>query len=163
TTIGARILPLRGPRLVAYSRPPKLRSFAPATAEPVLRKLTLAPGEPGVIARAEYDGALREVTWSLAGPELVVNWRLDYAGAADILGVDFGFPEDVVLAKRWTGAGPYHVWKNRLAGTTFGLHAANYSRAVPGERYDYPEFQGFFADWEWLELRTRGGGLVARN
>jgi len=59
-----------------------------------------------------------------------------------------------VLGKRWLGAGPYHVWKNRQEGTWLGVHAAPYTRAVPGEVYAYPEFQGFFGAWRWLEVQT---------
>jgi hypothetical protein len=161
---GGRSIPLAGPRLVAFERPEKSRGFTALGSEPALRKLTLAPtNEPDVIARAEYSGTLRDVTWRLRGDELAVRWHLDYTGAADILGVDFAFPEDQVLAKRWVGAGPYHVWKNRRAGTSFGFHAANYSRAIPGAVYAYPEFQGFFDDWSWYELRTRDARVIVRN
>jgi hypothetical protein len=92
-----------------------------------------------------------------------VSYRIAYEGAADILGVTFDFPEKSVLAKRWLGEGPYRIWKNRQAGTTFGLHEANYSRSTPGVSYEYPEFEGFFGAWGWLELRTRAGTVVIRN
>ena len=128
----------------------------------MLRKLELAP-EDGVLARAQYEGALREVTWTIRGDELVVSYRIAYEGAADILGVTFDYPEKSVVAKRWVGEGPYRIWKNRLAGTTFGLHEANYSRSTPGVSYEYPEFEGFFGAWAWLELRTRTGNVAIRN
>jgi hypothetical protein len=159
-----REIPLQGPRLAAWQRVPNARSFAPATPEPTLRKLLLVPGDdPQLLARAEYDGALRSVSWRIDDDELVVRYEIDYRGAADILGVSFDYPETSVLGKRWVGAGPYRVWKNRLAGTTFGLHEANYSRSTPGVSYEYPEFEGFFGAWDWLELRTREAKVAIRN
>jgi hypothetical protein len=146
-------IPLRGPNLVAYLREPKLRSFKPLGPGPVLRKLTLAPrNEAGMLARATYDGALREVTWSIRDDELVLRYVIEQRGAADLLGLSFDFPEAQVTAKRWVGTGPYRIWKNRDAGVTYGLHEVAYSRAVPGESFFYPEFHGFFGAWEWLEL-----------
>jgi hypothetical protein len=35
------------------------------------------------------------------------------------------------------------------------LHEVSYNDPVPGESFTYPEFPGFFADWRWLEMRTR--------
>jgi hypothetical protein len=29
--------------------------------------------------------------------------------------------------------------------------------------YAYPEFEGFFGEWRWLEMRTRAGRLLFRN
>jgi hypothetical protein len=160
-----RNIPLQGPRLAAWSRVPNARTFAPASPEPTLRKLTLVPGgdNPELLARAEYDGALRSVSWLMFEDELTVRYEIDFRGAADILGVSFDYPEKSVLAKRWVGAGPYRIWKNRQAGTQFGLHQANYSRSTPGVTYEYPEFEGFFGSWDWLELRTREATIVIDN
>jgi hypothetical protein len=77
--------------------------------------------------------------------------------------VNFDYPEQRVLGKRWFGAGPYHIWKNRQEGTWLGIHAAPYSRAVPGETYAYPEFQGFFGSWRWFEVQTKDGKVRIGN
>jgi len=161
-TTHGRSVPLQGPRLAAWQRAPKLRSFIDVAGTSTLRKLELAP-DIDTLARAQYDGALSEVSWKVRGDELIVSYRIAYEGAADILGVTFDYPEKNVLGKRWVGEGPYRIWKNRLAGTTFGLHEANYSRSTPGVSYQYPEFEGFFGAWSWLELRTRAGNVVIRN
>jgi glycosyl hydrolase family 2/beta-galactosidase-like protein len=155
-------IPLRGPRLVAWQRAPKLRSFVDLAGSSTLRKLELAPAAD-TVARAEYDGALREVSWKIHGDELVVHYEIAFEGTADILGVSFDYPEESVRAKRWAGEGPYRIWKNRQAGTQFGLHQANYSRSTPGVSYEYPEFEGFFGAWDWLELKTREANVVIRN
>ncbi|HEU5134006.1 MAG TPA: glycoside hydrolase family 2 TIM barrel-domain containing protein [Steroidobacteraceae bacterium] len=163
-TMRGRRIALRGPQLAAWQREPKLRRFAQIAGASTLRKLELAPaGGAATLALAEYDGALREVSWTIRGDELLVRYRIHYEGAADILGVTFDYPESGVLGKRWLGAGPYRVWKNRLAGTTFGLHDTAYSRGTPGVSYAYPEFEGFFGEWDWLEMRTREAKVVIRN
>lgn len=159
-----REIPLQGPRLVAFAREAKLRSFKPIAPTPVLRKLTLAPKDsPGMLARAQYEGALRELTWSIREDGLVLRYVIDLRGPADLLGISFDFPEGNLTGKRWLGAGPYRIWKNRDAGVTFGFHKLAYTRAVPGESYFYPEFHGFFGDWQWLALETRDGDLAVRN
>jgi hypothetical protein len=157
-----RSFPLRGPHLSVWQRAPKLRSFVNVAGATTLRKLELAP-EDGTLARVQYDGGLSEVVWKVRGDELIVSYRIAYEGVADILGVSFDYPEKGVLGKRWVGEGPYRIWKNRLAGTTFGLHEANYSRSTPGVSYEYPEFEGFFGAWSWLEMRTRAGSVRIRN
>jgi hypothetical protein len=159
-----REFPLSGPRLVAFLREPKQRTFQSIAPQSSLRKLMLAPGDsPGMLARARYDGPLREVTWSIRDDELVLRYVIEYRGAADLLGLTFDLPEGNVTSKRWVGAGPYRIWKNRDAGVTYGLHEGKYSRAVPGESFLYPEFHGFFGAWEWLELRTGDGNIAVRN
>jgi hypothetical protein len=162
-TARGRDIPLRGPHLAAWQRAPKLRSFVDVAGASTLRKLDLVPGEENVLARVVYDGTLREVVWKIRGDDLVVGYRLVYEGAADILGVSFDYPEQSVLAKRWVGAGPYRIWKNRQTGTEFGFHEAKYSRSTPGVSYEYPEFEGFFGAWDWLEMRTREANIVIRN
>jgi len=163
-TARGRRIPLRGPQLAAWQREAKLRSFVQVAGASTLRKLELAPaGDHALLARAEYDGVLREVSWKIRGDELLVSYRLAYEGEADILGVSFAYPETSVLGKRWVGAGPYRIWKNRLAGTTFGLHEAGYSRGTPGVSYEYPEFEGFFGEWDWLEIRARETKVAIRN
>jgi hypothetical protein len=161
---GDRVLPIHGPRLTAWLRHPDTRGFSPAGGAPALRSFELVPpGEPDVIARARYEGALREVTWSRRGNDVVVNYRIELPGDVDIAGIRFDFPEDQITGKRWVGAGPYRVWKNRQEGVKFGLHETPYSRSTPGVSYEYPEFEGFFGAWRWLEMRTRAGRVVIRN
>jgi hypothetical protein len=161
---GDRILPLRGPRLAAWLRHPDTRGFSPTGGASTLRSFEiLPPTEPDVIARARYEGALREVTWRRRGSELAVSYRIELAGDVDIAGIRFDFPEDQIAGKRWVGAGPYRVWKNRQEGVQLGLHETPYSRSTPGVSYEYPEFDGFFGSWRWLEMRTRAGRVLIRN
>jgi hypothetical protein len=163
--IDDRNLPLRGPRLAAWLRHPDTRGYSPAGGPAVvLRSFETVPsGEPDVIARARYEGALREVTWRRRGGDLVVSYRLELPGDVDVAGIRFDFPEEQITGKRWVGAGPYRVWKNRQEGVTYGLHHTPYSRSIPGVSYAYPEFEGFFGSWRWLEMQTRAGRVLIRN
>jgi hypothetical protein len=160
-TFAGRPIALTGPKLTAWRREPEARTFVPADSSRLVR-LELAPADD-VIARARYEGALREVVWRLRGAELVVDYEIGFTGTADILGVQFDFPENLVTGKRWVGAGPYRIWKNRMPGTWFGLHAADYSRSTPGATFDYPEFEGFFGEWRWLEMRTFDARIEISN
>jgi hypothetical protein len=157
-----KTLPLRGPSLSAWRRHADTRGFVDAAGKTVLRKLELAP-EPGVLARATYDGGLREVTWRARGDEIVLQYRLAMPGDFDIAGIRFDFPAGDVTGKRWVGAGPYRTWKNRVEGTTFGLHETPHVASVPGVSYAYPEFDGFFGAWRWLEMHTATARVLVRN
>lgn len=155
---GEHEIAISGPVATAWTR--EKRGFRPLGPPGNLRKLELAPRDPdgdfSVLARAFYEGgALRSVTWRLHSGVLRMSYELDAPGDTDIFGIRFGAPEADVVAKRWLGSGPYRVWKNRRAGPTFGLHEVSYNDPVPGESFTYPEFPGFFADWRWLEMRTK--------
>jgi hypothetical protein len=161
---GGHGVALRGPHLAAWLRRPQTRGFDDIGGTTALRGLELAPaGAPGVLARARYEGALRSVTWKIRDGELVMQYELAFEGKADILGVKFDPAGAPVTAKRWVGAGPYRIWNNRQAGTEFGVHATNYSLSVPGETYQYPEFEGFFGAWNWLQLQMPSARVTIRN
>ena len=57
-------------------------------------------------------------------------------------------------ASDWLGRGPYRVWKNRLSGPWHDVWHRDRNDAVPGQRWDYPEFKGYFADLSWARLNT---------
>jgi hypothetical protein len=141
---------LTGPTLMAWLRDG--RGFKPLDAmQRGPAKVTLAPRERNVIARVEFaTGGLHSLTWRIAGDELRLAYELDYTGDVDIYGIRF--ESQPVRGKRWIGEGPYRIWKNRVAGTGFGLYEASYSNPVPGQTFDYPEFPGFFGAWRWLEM-----------
>jgi hypothetical protein len=161
---GGLSLSLRGPRATAWLRRPGTRGFDDIAGTPALSGLELAPADaPGVLARVVYDGLLRNVTWKMHDGQLAMQYELAFEGKADILGVRFDPVGAGVTAKRWVGAGPYRIWNNRQAGTEFGLHTTPYSLSVPGETYHYPEFEGFFGEWRWLQMRTLSARVAIRN
>jgi hypothetical protein len=157
-----REISLRGPTVVASLR--EQREFKSVSSAGTLR-MELAPrAAKDVIARMTWsDGTLRSLTWRLDGEEIRVAYELEPKGEMDIFGIRFDYPREAVLAKRWLGAGPYRVWKNRQGGTQYGLHETASNDPIPGETFQYPEFPGFFGPWRWLEMQTRESPLVFRN
>ena len=63
------------------------------------------------------------------------------------------------------GCGPYRVWQNRIHGPQLGVWQNKYNDPVPGESFDYPEFKGYFAGVQWINLQTLEGEikLIPRN
>jgi hypothetical protein len=108
------------------------------------------------------------------GGELVSRWtlggdgalRLDYEYALEgeflYHGITFDHAEETMQSLRWIGAGPNRVWQNRLQGTWLGVHATTRHVLQPGESFQYPEFEGFFAGVRSARLETASGPLVVR-
>ena len=64
---------------------------------------------------------------------------------------------------RWLGWGPYRVWQNRLLGTRLDVWQNAYNDTTPGESWVYPEFKGYFRDWQWAVFTTTEGALTVEN
>lgn len=72
-------------------------------------------------------------------------------------GITFSFPEKDVTGIKWLGKGPYHVWKNRLKGTTYGIWEKDYNTTITGESFEnlvYPEFKGYHANLLGANLKA---------
>ncbi len=161
---GDKIYPLsRGPRMLAYRRAG--RRFEETTVMSQLQSLEVATSDDATtLATATYEGALRSVTWSRSAEEgLTVSYRYRHDALVDIMGIRFDLPESTIESKRWVGQGPYRVWQNRLAGGIFDLHEIAYNDPVPGETYAYPEFKGYFGEWDWVQLATSSGTITVDN
>jgi hypothetical protein len=72
-------------------------------------------------------------------------------------GITFSFPEKEVTGIKWFGRGPYHVWKNRIKGTTYGIWEKDYNNTITGESFEnliYPEFKGYHANLLGANLKA---------
>lgn len=160
---GQRIALADGPRLVAYRCIE--RGFEPvaAPASKLLKLESTREGDAVVIA-AKYEGALHDVRWKIT-PDGDVH--LEYAfhapGSVDLLGIDFGYPEEKMKSKSWVGGGPYRVWRNRMRGTQLDWWDTDYNDPKPGESWTYPEFKGWFSDWRWMAFTTTEGKFAFLN
>lgn len=101
--------------------------------------------------------------WTILGDGAV---QLDYRyelprGLYGYAGIAFNLQEDSVESKRWLGAGPTRVWKNRLHGPELGLFENDHNDGIPGEVWDLPAFKGAFKDVVWASVRTTSGTLTA--
>ena len=86
-----------------------------------------------------------------------------FNGVVDLLGISFDYPEQQVKSKQWLGRGPYRVWQNRMEGPQYGYWQTQFNDPIPGESFEYPEFKGYFADIDWMQIETAEGkiGLIS--
>ncbi len=158
--LGDQVIPLHnGPRLLAFRR--HEREFVDVAGSSRLTGLTARVDGTGAVVEATYDGALRQVVWHLRPRGYA---RLDYSyafdGPVDLLGVEFDYPKSDMRGIRWLGWGPYRVWQNRMEGTRLGVWHNAYNNTTPGESWTYPEFEGYFRDWQWAAFTTTAGLLT---
>ncbi|MBQ6209310.1 MAG: glycoside hydrolase family 2 [Prevotella sp.] len=114
----------------------------------------------GILTARYNHGSILNVSWTFrdnGSVDLAVN--TDFNGVVDLMGIAFDYPEDKVKSKHWVGRGPYRVWQNRLEGPQYGYWQTRYNDPVPGETWEYPEFKGYFADVNWLQLETTEGRI----
>ncbi len=113
-----------------------------------------------VVITTTYSGNLEQVQWrvlSSGWAELTYRYALE--GEYDYFGVGFEYPEENVIGAQWLGRGPHRVWKNRMQGPWHDVWQRDYNDGIPGQRWDYPEFKGYYADVRWLRLLTTEGPI----
>jgi len=160
---GGNTLPLgQGPRFIAYAHVGKGR---PITYNDVAGTNTLtgslatrADGDD-LLVEADYTGDLEQAIWRISPDGRVkLNYKYNFNGPVDLLGVNFDFPESAMKGITWLGYGPYHVWQNRLQGTKLDVWQNAYNNTVPSVIYSpTPEFKGYFRDWQWATFDTSAG------
>lgn len=109
-------------------------------------------------------GSLDQVVWTIAPNATVsVDVTYNFSGVVDLMGVMFDYPEEKVESKKWVGDGPYRVWQNRLHGPQLGVWENDYNDPIPGESFTYPEFKGYFANVQWMQIKTKEGVINLIN
>ena len=109
------------------------------------------------VVEITYDQSQgRFAKWTMfPGGWLKLEYSYHPSGKADFAGISFNYPENLVTGAKLVANGPYHVWKNRLKGTEFGLFDKKYNNTVTGETFDYPEFKGYYANFYAVRLETK--------
>ncbi len=124
-------------------------------------KVTVTSGKDANGVWLESRGGQTNFKWTLSGDGAL---RLDYDYALEgtfiYHGITFDHDEEAMKSLRWLGEGPYRVWQNRLQGTWLGIHENPRHVLQPGESFQYPEFEGFFAGVRWARLDTTAGPLT---
>lgn len=106
-------------------------------------------------------GTVSTIDYSfLEDGSMTVDVHYCFNGVVDLMGIAFDYPEGCVVSKAWVGKGPYRVWQNRLRGPQYGYWNNHYNDPIPGESWDYPEFKGYFADVDWMTIKTREGSIT---
>ena len=138
--------------------------------------VTVEENEEAAICNVKYSGGIHSAKWTLFNDgrlklELILLKNAGrtngfdgafFEGAIDKFGITFDFPEEGVEGMKWIGNGPYHVWKNRIKGTTLGLWEKDYNKTITGESFEnlvYPEFKGYHANFIAGNLKTKNGNF----
>ncbi len=118
-----------------------------------------------VVVNSNYKlGNFDRATWTIAPDgSAALDFTYNFSGVIDLMGVKFDFPEEKVISKRWVGDGPYRVWQNRLHGPQYGLWENDYNDPIPAESFTYPEFKGYFANVDWMDIKTQDGTIGIIN
>jgi hypothetical protein len=112
---------------------------------------------PNHIVDCLYKGDLKKVKWTiLASGWLKLEVTYKAPNHNKFMGVSFDFPEDQVSGVRWMGNGPYRVWKNRMKGNTLNVWEKTYNNTITGESWEYPEFKGYYRNFNWATLQFKG-------
>ena len=171
-------LSLDGPRMVAAKRThpqkrnnphweqdrPLERTFENIAPESSLSSFNWKAENGLIVVRAEYEGPLKSARWSINGKgEVMLDYAYQWEDPIEMLGVFFDYPEDKMEAMRYVGKGPYRVWQNRQHGPQYGVWDKEWNDPVPGETFDYPEFKGYYSDWQWARFNTKEGNLLLQN
>ncbi|MDP4289683.1 MAG: glycoside hydrolase family 2 TIM barrel-domain containing protein [Bacteroidota bacterium] len=96
------------------------------------------------------------IKWTmLPGGWLQLEYQLHPTGKVESAGITFSYPEKLVTGATLMANGPYHVWKNRLKGTTLNVYNKMYNNTITGETWVYPEFKGYYANLYAVQVQTR--------
>ncbi len=147
---GTRISFGDGPRLI--------------TGDSKLLSLTHRKDGNYIFVETRYEGGLNYAKWKIYPSGWI---RLDYEyeleGQYDLMGVTFDYPESKMEKMKWVGRGPYRVWKNRTKGGRLDIWTNDYKDHTPGLTWDFPEFRGYYADWQWAVFETQEGKIRMLN
>ena len=109
----------------------------------------------------ESRGGPASFKWTLSGDgKLRLDYEYALEGSFIYHGIAFDLPEESMKSLHWLGEGPSRVWQNRLQGTWLGIHGNKWHALQPGESFQYPEFEGYFAGVRWAQLDTAAGPLT---
>jgi hypothetical protein len=111
------------------------------------------------VIRVAHDGRQRyQFIWAML-PSGIVSLKFQYRpdNAQEMLGVTFSYPEEAVQGIQLVANGPYHLYKNRMKGTTFDSWTKTYNNTVTGESWNYPEFKGYYSNFYAGKLQTKEG------
>jgi hypothetical protein len=118
---------------------------------------TVTDSAVSVDAAYRYKGNRRGTAyrfrWTMTGDGIL---SLDYTyrpqDNSRMAGVTFSFPEAGVTGATLFANGPYRVYNNRMKGGTLGVWDKTYNDAITGERWEYPEFKGYYSHFYGMRL-----------
>jgi hypothetical protein len=150
TRDGSRVSFANGPRLVAGT------PGGPAHPEPKVREVAHHGEVLTHVVQVTHDEVPFTLTWTVYPTGwLALEYRYRVRGGEHAhLGITFDYPEAQVTSMRWLGRGPYRVWKNRQDGVEFDVWQKTANDTQTGASWEYPEFRGHHADFQWAVIDT---------
>jgi hypothetical protein len=125
--------------------------------QPKLTSITHNKSANGYVVYAKFDKNTMEVKWEMQNNGLVtldVGYQTTDSNEP-FSGISFNCAEETIQKVTYLGKGPYRVWKNRMAGPTFGIWEKTYNNTITGYKYDgYPEFKGYFSNLYWAKFNV---------
>lgn len=134
------------PFLVAKTADGKLNNFSSAGSNAhVVKK-----GQSFEIT-AKNSSGFDYLTWHLKpSGEISLEYAYTLAkGKYHYAGIGIEVNKKDVLRKRWLGEGPWRIYQNRTQGGLLDVYAIEKRTNIPGKVYNGPEFEGYFAPWNW--------------
>lgn len=107
------------------------------------------------VIELSYDSICYAKWTMLPGGWLQLDYTYNPVGEMDFAGITFSYPEDLVTGATLMANGPYHVWKNRLKGTQFGVFSKKYNNTITGQSWVYPEFKGYYSNFYAVQILTK--------
>jgi beta-galactosidase/beta-glucuronidase len=142
----------------------KERIYADISGTSTLTNFSVEEQADKVVLKVGYFGNLNEAVWTFSNDgSICLDYEYRYDGVVELMGIKFDYPENQMLSKRWLGNGPYRVWQNRLQGPTLGVWKTDYNDPIPAESFTYPEFKGYFSNWNWVDFSTTEGHFGLTN
>ena len=141
---------LNDSKSVSFRNGPRFTGFKPSLVE-VKHFLV----DSSYVIEVLYDSS-RYTRWTmLKGGWLRLDYDYNTSGSVDYAGITFSYPENLVTGAKLMANGPYHVWKNRMKGTQFGIFDKTYNNTITGQTWNYPEFKGYYSNFYAVEIATR--------
>jgi len=137
-------------KVVSFNNGPRFVGFKSS-----FKKLTHYAVPNGYAVELIYDSICHAKWTLLQGGWLQLDYDYRPIGMFDFTGITFSYPESEVTGAALMANGPYHVWKNRLKGTQFGVYEKEYNNTITGQTWVYPEFKGYYSNFYAVELHTR--------
>ena len=119
------------------------------------QKLKHYPVPNGYAVELVYDSICHAKWTMLQGGWMQLDYEYSPTGSFDFTGITFSYPESQVTGATLMANGPYHVWKNRLKGTQFGVFDKEYNNTITGQTWIYPEFKGYYSNFYAVKLQTK--------
>lgn len=109
----------------------------------------------GYVVELVYDSVCHAKWTMFQGGWLQLDYEYSPTGLFDFMGITFSYPEAEVKGAILMANGPYHVWKNRLKGTQFGVYEKEYNNTITGQTWVYPEFKGYYSNFYGVRIQTK--------